>query len=304
MTRKPSDLDLKKLEIFYKVAELKSFSEAAERVSLRQPTISSHIRDLENQVGGKLFDRVGGEVCLTRLGELLFAKAGTFRLLKNEIRSAIDGHRGVLQGELFVGGSTIPGEYILPAQLANFKKRYPQVRIQLKVADSGEIVDAVLKGEVELGVVGFKNDDRHLSFQKLGRDELIVTVSPDHPWCRLGRVSVQQLKNGHFISREAGSGTLKSLNAILKRIGYNPEELLQPFMELGSTQAVKVALMEGLGYSILSKTAVEREIAARLLNKVDLKGRRLHRDFFLVLHRQRTSSPACKAFRTFLTKSY
>ena len=140
MPARTKDVDLKKLEIFYKVAELKSFSRAAVTVSLRQPTISSHIRDLENQVGGKLFDRMGSEVLLTSLGELLFAKAETFHALKEEIRSAIDGHRGVLQGQLCVGGSTTPGEYILPARLANFKKRHPHVRTQLKVADRKSVV--------------------------------------------------------------------------------------------------------------------------------------------------------------------
>jgi DNA-binding transcriptional LysR family regulator len=300
MARSADDLDLRKLEIFYWVAELRSFSLAAERLSLRQPTVSAHIRELEERMGSKILNRAGGGVTLTALGQLLFERAKSMLALKRDALAALHHFQGKVQGELLVGGSNIPGEYILPGKLGAFIKKYPEVKPILRIGDSAGIVEALRAGEVELGFVGFKGDDGRLSFQKIWKDEMVLAVSKDHPWARVKAVELKDLQKEGFISREGGSGTLRSLRSLLSRRGQEPERLLKVIMELGSTEAVKEALIAGLGVSILSRTSIRREIRDGLLKEVPIRGLKLERDFYQVFHRHRVLSPVSQAFLHFL----
>jgi len=300
MVKSKDDLDLRKLELFYWVAELKSFSLAADHLSLRQPTVSAHVRELEEKLGGKILNRVGGGVTPTALGQVLLEQAKALLGLKRETLAALDHFHGRVRGELLIGGSNIPGEYILPRKLGAFIKKYPEVKPILRIGDSAGIVETVLDGEVELGFVGFKGEDRRLSFQKIWRDEMVLTVPKGHPWARHKSVDVSVLAKEGFISREGGSGTWRSIRNLLSRKGQEPEKLLRVIMELGSTEAVKEALIAGLGISILSRTSIQREIRDGLLKEVAIRGLKLERDFFLLFHRRRPLSPVSQAFIHFL----
>ena len=167
MSRATDDLDLHKLEIFYWVTELASFSLAAEHLSLRQPTISAHMRSLEQQIGEKLCDRIGGRVVPTPTGKLLKQQATRLLKLKSETLAALDAVRGKVRGEFRLGGSSVPGEYILPGKLGKFVREFSEVKPILRIGDSEEIVEAILDGEVEIGFVGFKSIDRRLSWQSI-----------------------------------------------------------------------------------------------------------------------------------------
>jgi len=300
MVKSKDDLDLRKLELFYWVAELKSFSLAADHLSLRQPTVSAHVRELEEKLGGKILNRVGGGVTPTALGQVLLERAKALLGLKRETLAALDHFHGRVRGELLIGGSNIPGEYILPRKLGAFIKKYPEVKPILRIGDSAGIVETVLDGEVEVGFVGFKGEDRRLSFQKIWRDEMVLTVPKGHPWARHKSVDVSVLAKEGFISREGGSGTWRSIRNLLSRKGQEPEKLLRVIMELGSTEAVKEALIAGLGVSILSRTSIQREIRDGLLKEVAIRGLKLERDFFLLFHRRRPLSPVSQAFIHFL----
>lgn len=303
MAKAKDDLDLRKLEVFYWVAELKSFSLAAGHLSLRQPTVSAHVRELEEKLGSKILNRVGGEVTPTALGQLLFEQAKSLLALKRETLAALHHFQGKVKGELLIGGSNIPGEYILPVKLGAFIKKYPEVKPILRIGDSAGIVEALLAGEVELGFVGFRGEDGKLSFQKIWKDEMVLAVPRDHPWARLKAVDLKDLRKEGFISREGGSGTLRSFRKLLSRKGQEPEKLLNVIMELGSTEAIKEALIAGLGVSILSKTSIRREIQDGLLKEVPIRGLKLERDFYQVFHRHRALSPVSQAFSSFLKHS-
>ncbi|MEK6600709.1 MAG: selenium metabolism-associated LysR family transcriptional regulator [Candidatus Binatota bacterium] len=300
MARSKNDLDLRKLELFYWVAELKSFSRAAEHLSLRQPTVSAHVRELEETLGAKILNRVGGGVSPTVLGQLLLEQARALLALRRETLVALDHFQGRVKGELMIGGSNIPGEYILPRKLGAFIKKYPEVKPILRIGDSAGIVEAVLDGKVELGFVGFKVGDRRLSFQRIWKDQMVVAVPKGHPWGRLKAIDLKDLGKEGFISREGGSGTLRSLRNLLSRKRQEPEKLLHVIMELGSTEAIKEALIAGLGVSILSRTSIRREIEDGLLKEVPIRGLKLERDFYQVFHRGRTLSPISQAFIHFL----
>jgi DNA-binding transcriptional LysR family regulator len=296
-----TELDLYKLEVFHWVAEYKSFSAAARHLSLRQPTVSAHVRALEDALGAKLFDRVGGKVAPTSLGLTLLESARKLLALKKETLASLDQFHDRIRGDLLVGGSNIPGEYILPAKLAGFVRKYPEVKPVLRIGDSESIVHAVIDGAVEIGFVGFKRADRRLAFQKIWKDDMVLTVRRDHPWVRLKTVGVGALRSEGFISREGGSGTLQSFQALLAHSAYKGDKTLRVIMELGSTEAVKEALLAGLGFSILSRNSIDRELRAGLLKRIPIRGlNKLERDFYQVVHRQRALSPVSRAFIQFL----
>jgi len=300
MVRTRDDLDLRKLEVFHWVAEFKSFSAAAGHLSLRQPTVSAHVRELEEKLGAKLFNRVGGRITPTPVGQLLFESARRLLALKKETLASLDQFHGKVRGELLVGGSNIPGEYILPHKLGAFAQKYPEVKPVLRIGDSAGIVEAVLDGEVEIGFVGFKGEDGRLTFQKTWKDEMVLAVPKNHPWGRLKAIDLQELRKEGFISREGGSGTLRSFRKLLSRKGYKPEKLLRVTMELGSTEAIKEALIAGFGISILSRTSIQREIRDGFLKEIPIRGLQLQRDFYQIFHRHRTLSPVSQAFIHFL----
>lgn len=300
MRRTKTDLDLHKLEIFYWVAELGSFSQAAELLSLSQPTVSAHIQELEKSLGGKLLYRIRGRVSLTPLGQLLVERARNLLTFKRETVAAVEQFHGTLTGELWVGGSTIPGEYLLPQRLGAFAKKYPGVKPILRIGDSAGIVEDVLDGKVELGFVGLKNDDARLRFDKIWHDEMVLAVAKEHPWSRRKSVAVTELRKEKFISRERGSGTLDSFRRLLTASGQPLDEVLNISMELGSTEAVKQALMAGFGISILSRVSIRHELEEGRIVSVPIRGLTMQRDFYAVYHRRRPLHPVARAFREFL----
>jgi DNA-binding transcriptional LysR family regulator len=299
MAIKP-DLDLYKLEIFYWVAELKSFSNAAELLSLRQPTVSAHVRELEEAVGGRLFYRIPGKVSLTPLGQMLADRAKTLLAFKRETVAAVEQFQGTLTGELWVGGSNIPGEYLLPVKLGAFGEKYPGVKPILRIRDSAGVVEDLLEGRIELGFVGFKNDDTRLMFAKIWKDEMVLAVPKNHSWVGRKFIELKELRAEKFIARESGSGTLDSIMEILSDGRSRPEELLNVSMELGSTAAIKEALMAGYGISILSRISIRYELAQGTIVEIPIQGMTMQRDFYEVFHSRRPLHPIAKAFRLFL----
>jgi DNA-binding transcriptional LysR family regulator len=303
MGKLKADLDLHKLEIFYWVAELKSFSQAAELLSLRQPTVSAHVQELETALGGKLLYRIRGRVSLTPLGQLLGERAKNLLAFKRETVAAVEQFQGTLTGELWVGGSNIPGEYLLPQKLGAFNQKYPEVKPILRIGDSAGIVEDVLDGKVELGFVGFKGNDNRLTFAKMWKDEMVLAVPMGHRWSRQKLVQLTDLRSEKFISRERGSGTLDSFRRLLAKGRQSGEDLLDVSMELGSTEAVKEALMAGFGISILSRISIRHELAEGSIVEVPIRGLTMQRDFYEVYHNRRPLHPIAQAFRAFLKRT-
>ena len=300
MAKLKADLDLHKLEIFYWVAEHKSFSQAAELLSLSQPTVSAHVQELEKAVGGPLLYRIPGKVSLTPLGLMLVERAKHLLAFKRETVAAVEQFHGTLSGELWVGGSSIPGEYLLPQMLGEFIKKYPRIKPILRIGDSAGIVADLLDGKVELGFVGFKGDDHRLTFENFGHDEMVLAVPKGHPWSRRKSVELADLRTEKFISREHGSGTLESIRQLLAERRQSADDLLNIAMELGSTEAVKEALMAGFGFSIMSRISIRHELEEGTIVAVPIRGLTMERDFYQVFHSRRLLHPTAQAFRSFL----
>jgi DNA-binding transcriptional LysR family regulator len=295
-------MDLRRLEVFCRVYELKSFSRAAEASLLSQPTVSEHIRYLEDLLEVRLFDRLGREVAPTRAGELLYGYAKRILMLTQEARRSLELYRGKVSGSIAVGGSTIPGQYILPVLIGSFKRRYEGIRIRLVIADTREVADMVLDGSLEIGVVGARIKNSKLVFDELFDDELVLAVPTDHPWAARSAIRLEELSEAPFIMREPGSGTRMATMSSLEDAGVDPESL-QVMAEMGSTDAVRQAIKSGVGVSILSRRAIADDIRFGLLRPVPVANLTLTRHFYLVTHRARSLSPLAQAFVDFLKES-
>jgi DNA-binding transcriptional LysR family regulator len=292
-------MDLRRLEVFVKVAELASFSRAAEALFLTQPTVSEHVRSLEEDLGVQLLDRLGRGAVPTPAGEILLGYARRVLVLMREARQAIDQFQGRVSGELIVGGSTIPGEYVLPALIGQFKAKYPDISISLRVGSSRQVSEWVEEGRVEIGVVGARPASRALLARELMADEMVIVVPADHPWNGRAGVTLADVRTQPLILRERGSGSRDALERALAAAGTD----LGAFRiagEMGSTQAVKQAVRAGVGIALISKRAVEDECRARLLWCVKVRNLNVARSFHLLSHRDRTRSPLAQAFLEFI----
>ncbi len=292
-------MDLWQLHIFCNVVEWKSFSKAARHVHLSQPTVSSHIKDLEAHFNCRLIDRLGREAVPTRAGEILYRYARKLLAMRDEAEAAMADFQGRMQGRLVVGGSTIPGGYLLPRIIGAFSSLYPDVTVSLIIADTAKIVEQVLSGELELGVVGARATQKHLVQEAVAVDEMRLIVTSDHPWSGLKRISLEDLCSEPFVIRESGSGTRKSLEEILSSGGYRLDDL-RITAEMGSTVAVIQAIKGGVGVSILSTTAVRDELRSGKLAALEIAGFRLSRHLYLTRNQTRTASPPAAAFAAFI----
>lgn len=295
-------MDLRQLETFCKVAELGSFSRAAEAVYLTQPTVSGHIASLERNLGIKLFDRLGRKAALTNAGRSLYHYAKEILRLRDEALNAIYEFSHLIKGRITIGGSTIPGEYFLPKVMGVFHREAPGISVSLLIADSQEIIDLVLAGEIEVGVVGMKFEGEKVECHPLFRDRVIIIAHPQHPLALTEEVSWEQLKTAPLLNRERGSGTRKAFEGHVTAAGYRLEDF-NIVGEVGSSTAVKEGVKAQIGLGFISDLAVQEEIEGGRIKKIEVKGPGApERDFFLVISKGRELSPPAKRFREFLVK--
>ena len=298
-----ADFDLRQLEIFCKVVELGSVSRAAEAVNLTQSSVSERMGTLERSIGAKLFDRIGRRNVLTETGKLLYNHALKHMALKEETIQALEEGQGVQKGELSIGGSTIPGEYILPGIIQQFCDKYPKVFVRLKIQDTAEITEGVSNGDLAFGVVGAVTPSDELDFTPVWKDELVVVTAIDHPWAERKAVTLNELAGEPFILREAGSGTRRLLEGnIAKAMGGKRFEL-NVVAELGSSAAIKTGVSAGMGVSIISQRAIVGEVEAGKLAALSVTGFDQKRHFHVVKDSRRTLLPVAVALMDFINKA-
>ena len=274
-------MDARQLEIFVKVAELGSFSKAAEALFLTQPTVSEHIRGLEEELGVRLLDRLGRGAAPTKAGQLLLGYGRRILELHREARQALDRFQGRMSGELVIAASTIPGEYVLPALIGRFKEKYPDIAISLLIGDTQRVVEWVLEGRAELAVAGAQIDHRALEYRELMPDELVLVVSAAHPWHGKKTATLEEVRAEPLIVRERGSGSRHALEKALAEVGLDLSDF-RVVGEMGSTQAIKQGVKAGVGISLISKRAVAEECQHGTLHCVKVKDLRFSRAFYLV----------------------
>jgi DNA-binding transcriptional LysR family regulator len=294
-------MDLHQIEIFCSLVKYRSFSKAAETLFLTQPTVSSHIKNLEDDLGVQLIDRIGKRIVLTEAGEILFRHGQKLLSLRDHARQEIEAISGNVTGILKIGGSTIPGAYILPSFVGTFKKKYPAASIQLMIDDTAKVTEAVLSGELQIGVVGARTPDAHIEAHTFLKDELVVAVPPDHAWAHKKHIPAHALADEPFLLREKGSGTRRIMEERLSKAGFSPAQL-KAVAVMGSSDAVRQSVKAGLGVSILSIRALKDDLEAGRLAAVRIKGVPMERNFSVILLKGKSRSPLCKAFLEFLLK--
>lgn len=293
-------MDLHRLEVFCKVVDLKSFTKAAEAIFLSQPTVSEHIRSLEETLNEKLVDRLGREVLPTQAGQILYKYAKKILALRQEAIQAIQEYSGNLAGHLTVGASTIPGTYILPEIIGGFKKEFPATQLTLAIGNSRKVADGVLAGDTEIGIIGARLSEPALSWQEIFHDELVLAVYPDHPFAKKKSITPDQLIEQAIIIRERDSGTRKVMTQILEK--HLDLAKLSIVAEMGSTEAVRQSIKSQIGIAILSQKAVAEDLRLGSLVSIPIKGVRLSRPFYLIQRKNRQTSPICKAFMANLNR--
>ncbi len=280
-----------------------SFSRAAERLHLTQPTISAQIQALEKTLRTRLFERSAQGISLTQAGRVFHPYALQILEVSERAEQAMDHLQGLAVGSLEVGASTVPGHYILPAALARFKQERPGVDIHLAVSNSQEVRAGLREGRFELGMVGEKVRDERLKFEPILQERLVAVVRPGHPLAAQSTLTGEDLLQQPIVMREHGSGTRSTLEQSLSQAGI-PADELQVFLELGSTEAVKMAVRQTDSLAVLSEWAVKDEERLGLLRVLPVEGLDVTREFYLVWRAHGYLSVASETFVRFLRENH
>lgn len=280
------------------VVEKGSFSQAAEELKISQPAVSFQIRALERKLGHRLLDRSGRRVSLTEPGEVVYRYARRMIGMEAEMERELGDVGTRISGRLVMGSTAGPAELVLPRLLGAFHRTYPEVRVSLVVTDTQSVCDRVLDDELEIGVVGAGRTQRGLEFEAFLRDELVLIVPPGHPLAGHSAVTIEELVAEPMLFQQEGSGVRQALEAAMRESGLRDRDL-NVEMELGLQQSVKAAVLDGFGITVISRLAVERELADGLLVAIPFESPGISRDFSIVRHAGRTPRRLASAFLDF-----
>ncbi len=275
----------RRLQVFHTVAGVLSFTRAAEALHMTQPAVTHQIRQLEEELNARLFDRSNNSISLTDAGAQVLVYADRIISLYGEMSESVKELTGDKAGLITLGASTTIAEYMLPGLLGDFRRHFPEVQITLRVANTDAIVALVADNTIDLGVVEGEVDNQLLRVERCQEDELQVIMPPGHPLSSSKSIEPMALSSYPFIHREDGSGTRSVVERYLSAHGVDEHTLNRPF-ELGSTEAIKGAVQAGMGITIVSRATFSRELALGLLEARPLSPR-LERTLYFVRQRQK-----------------
>ncbi|MBS1127953.1 MAG: transcriptional regulator [Nitrospirae bacterium] len=288
-----------KLRVFCAVAETKSFSKASELIHLTQPAVSLQIQAMEELYETRLFDRSGNTINLTPAGEILYKRAKEILALYSEAQQNISEITGAIKGSLSIGASSTIGNYLLPHIISAFKKKVPQVNISLVVGNTKTITEKLNAGEIDIALVEGDVSKQRFSVETLLSDELVVIMSPAHPWAERRNLPAIELTKEPLIMREEGSGTRQIILKHLEEHGLKLDQL-KITLVMGSTEAIKGAVEEGTGVSIMSGWAVRKWLKLGLLKAATFKDLKFHRNFSIISPKRNYSTHTAREFLNFL----
>jgi DNA-binding transcriptional LysR family regulator len=284
-------LKLEWLRTFVAVADTGGFSRAARRLRRSQPAVSTHVKELEANLGAVLFETRGSRTTMTPAGEIVRREA------QQILDQAVDLVAAVHEAEKTVGGvvrlaaSTTPASYVLPAAMVGFEDRFPGARTSLAVAPTGRVLELVRANQADLGIVGLEPKEDEFVATPFVRDELVLIASARDPLAGRRRVRTAELDGRRLLVREAGSATRRLGESWLSASGIHPA-----IMELGGPETVKRAVAAGLGIGILSRLAVEWEIEQGRLSILNAAGLPIRRHLYIVSHRKKRISRSIASF--------
>jgi DNA-binding transcriptional LysR family regulator len=285
------DYTLKQLSVFMTVAKLESTTAAARELSLSQSAVSSAIQQLESQIGQKLFDRIGRQLKLNRVGASLLP--AVTELLAHAERLNLQLKGETIAGTVCIGASYTIANHIIVDTMVDFQKEHANVDIEINSDNSPGIIDSVIEGNVDFGLIESSVDDPRVLVEAWLQDELVVFASPDHPLVRQGRASVLELERAAWVLRELGSGARSVFNDTFRGALAS----LQIAMEFRHNEPIKRAVARGVGVGCLSARVLERElIDGTLVALKTPEARKMPRRLALIRRRDGVLSAPAQAF--------
>lgn len=294
------NMTMQQMEAIIALVEEGSFSRAAKKMLLTQPALTKNIKNAEDCLGTRLANRSSAGISLTPEGKILYNYARRMVRLRDEAKEKVLALRKESGGNIYLSASTIPATYILPRALSDFNKANADIHIYIKTADSEEAMNMVLDNEVEMGVIGKHPLNKKLKADALWKDRLVLVVSRNHTWRKKKSVTLTELLNEPFVIREKGSATRELFESYLKKTKSISLAQFNICGELGSSEAVKEAVIAGWGVSVISIHAVSRELSQGLLCEIPIQGLTMERNFYLIYRRQFDFRPFHKTFISFM----
>jgi molybdate transport repressor ModE-like protein len=291
--------DTTRMRLLVEIERTGSVSAAAQAIGIGQPTASAHLRLLEASAGQRLVERNGRGSRLTEAGRVLASHAAealaTLAAGEEELRALA----GLEAGTIRLGASTTPGIYVLPETLACFRRDHPNVRVEVEIASSGEILERLLAGRVQLALVGAAGTDERIALEPFLSDEIVGVARPGALPVRSGAVPPAALASEKLLVREPASGTRRLSDGALAQAGVRPRDV----WELDSSEAIKRAAREGLGVAFLSRYAVAEEVERGDLEPFRLAGcPRIERTLSVARLARRPPTPSERGFVATLTR--
>jgi len=292
-------MDLRRLEVFCKVVELKSFTKAGKSLTLSQPTVSEHIRSLESMLGERLVNRLGREALPTAAGRILYQYARKIIEMRDEAFLTFKKHRNRIASQVNLGASSIPGNFLLPELLNSFRSRNPSVRFALRIAAPQLIAAEILQGEIELGFVEGRWTEPALEWAELIVDELVLVFWPHHSWAGKASVTFEELTREPLILLGREGEQAEPLGQILTRYGFDPTRL-DVCAEMNHHEAVRQSVKAELGVAFLPRLTVVEDLDRGTLLAAPLAGMRWDLPFYVIHHKKHELSPLCSSLRSHL----
>lgn len=285
-------MDLSQLEIFLSIAEEKSFSRAAEKMLRTQPAISIAIKRLEEELGESLFDRSSKNGSLTEAGRVLLSYAQRMINLRDEAREAVGELRGMFRGRLTIGANESTSLYLLPPLLMEYRKRYPNIKIEVFRAVSEKIPLEVSERNLDFGFLSYDPMHPNLQSLEIHKDELALVVPPNHRLARQKQVTVKDLGEEQFVAHNVKTPSRTKIFELFAQ-HHTP---LNICLELATLETIKEFVLLEAGIAILPRLAVEAEIKSGKLMEVPVKGMKIEKTLRLVYRRESSLSHAAKSF--------
>jgi Transcriptional regulator len=291
-------MNLNLFKTYVKVVETQNLSKTADDYGISQPAVTKQIQSLEDTFGVLLLERSGRKLKPTEAGEILYNYAKEIIKVVDKTQRAMEELSESRKGSLFIGASTIPGQYILPYLIKIYKDKYFSTSISMDIADSEKIFNKVAERELDLGIVGAWINNRKVDGFEWVEDELVVVVPESHKLAKSQEVNLSSLLNERWIFREKGSGTRKAVEGLLAAQGVRREEL-NIYMEAGSTEAVLAMIESGMGISIVSRWAIKR-IEHRKIKAIKLDDANAKRFLYVIYPRQKVRRKSVTNFIEYL----
>jgi LysR family transcriptional regulator, transcriptional activator of the cysJI operon len=293
-------MNLTKLQTFITLSECLNFTEAAEQLYCSQPAVSMQIQSLERDLGFPLFDRIGKKLFLTKQGEHFKPYAEQMINLFHTSKEHIKQLDNLAAGTLSFGASNFVGVYLLPAILSDFNKKYPGIKINMNITSSSHLIHMLESNKFEFLVLSDRIPIDETLFQSktFYQDELVLIVNNQHRLAGMEECTFEDLVNETLILKPNKSATRTYLEREFKEYGF----IFPNYMEISSLEAIKQAVIHGLGVSIVSSFAIKQEITNGLLVEIPIKGVKFRRGISYVHHRGKHLSPAASEFISFLNQ--